>query len=70
MRCRHMVMQLPRALCSIHVMYLRIRNKPRPEGRSNVSDLAGAHAVSFRYLIRCGWSASLPRRRFRSSSYS
>ncbi len=26
--------------------------------------------TSFRYLIRCGWSASAPRRRLRSASYS
>ena len=29
---------------------------------------ASRHRVSFRYLIRCGWSAAVPRRRCRSAS--
>ena len=39
------------------------RRSPTSESRG-----ASAYRVSFRYLIRCGWSAAAPRRRFRSAS--
>src|SRR5690606_40619834 len=44
------------------------------ECRAELRTLGGSGVAydltSFRYLIRCGWSASAPRRRLRSSSYS
>src|SRR5690606_41746885 len=44
------------------------------ESRAELRTLGGSGVAydltSFRYLIRCGWSASAPRRRLRSSSYS
>ena len=37
-------------------------------GRFRPGPASGIYRVSLRYLIRCGWSAAVPRRRWRSAS--
>ena len=43
---------------------------PRSRDRTAAVGAPGRYRVSLRYLIRCGWSASVPRRFLRSASYS
>ena len=56
----------PALPCPTHLSYPT--HPPDHQACPRPAPPAGPYRVNLRYLIRCGWSASFPRRRFLSTS--